>query len=160
MSLLRSNEREIGYNLTEGGQKTFALKGEKHSSAKLNREQAEEIKNLLKESELTNVEIARLFNISDATVSMINQGKIWNYNGDQYPLRAIKVPLFGDRNPNNTMPNKIVMDIRTLYSEGYTLQEIVDKYSNKYTPRLIRSVMYGESHKYLPMWDNKNKVWK
>lgn len=160
VSLLRSSEREIGYNLTEGGQKTFALKGEKHSQAKLNSEQAEEVKKLLRENKLTNAEIARLFNISNATISMINQGKVWNYNNDDYPLRKNKIVMSGERNPNTIITNEEVMEMRILFSQEGQFKTIIEKYSNKYSFSLIRSVIYGEAHKDLPIWDNKNKVWK
>ena len=38
IKILKSNDNNIGYNIADGGQKNFILKGEEHSQAKLNQQ--------------------------------------------------------------------------------------------------------------------------
>jgi len=70
-----------GYNQTIGGQDSFG------HPVKLNFEQVEEIKILLKETQLNNVEISNLYNVSETLISAINTGYYWNDLETQYPIR-------------------------------------------------------------------------
>jgi DNA-binding MarR family transcriptional regulator len=56
---------------------SFFKKGEKHWRSVLNKEKAEEIRNLKKNSILTNKEIGRLFNISASTVQRVINYKLY-----------------------------------------------------------------------------------
>lgn len=75
----QSADENFGYNLTLGGS---------HSSPiKLNLAEVEEIINLLKNSDLSQEEIAERFNVSQRTVSGISLGETWRKTGEHYPLR-------------------------------------------------------------------------
>ena len=68
-----------GYNLTAGGQNA-------RTSSKLNEDEVAEIKKLLLESNLTETQIAELFEVSQRTISSINLGQTWFDVNLNYPL--------------------------------------------------------------------------
>lgn len=161
ISLLRSNDPSIGYNETSGGQKSFSPKGEKHSQAKLNQQEVNDIKFLLKNTQMTLGEISQKYhNISKSTLSMINQGKIWVDNSTNYPIRKTDYGNKGDKNPRAKFSNSQVMEIRTKYSKGASLAELQKEYSSYGSKSAIKAIVYGESFKDLPIWSNKTKTWK
>lgn len=55
------------------------FKGSKNGRAKLDESQVMEIKHLLKDSDLTMVEIAKRYNVSKQIISRINNNKIWKH---------------------------------------------------------------------------------
>ena len=77
IKMFNATDKQIGYNLTEGGQNNFALKGEQHSQAKLTQVQVDEIYELLKNSDLSFPEISKKYHISTSSICMINTGKTW-----------------------------------------------------------------------------------
>lgn len=70
---------ECGYNKNEGGNSG--------THVKLTNKDLDEIRKLLKETELTNTEIGELFNVSENAISGINTGYRWYNNDCEYPLR-------------------------------------------------------------------------
>lgn len=152
-----SNDKKYGYNITEGGQDNFALKRAQHSQAKLSEKNIADIKKMLINNICTNQEIAKRFNVSPATISLINNGKIWNEENEQYPLRKKEIKQQGSNNNNAQVNEEIVMMIRQDYVD-LSFAEIVDKY-NQYTKSCLRSIIYGESWKHLPIYKKKNKTW-
>ena len=159
--LLRSNNPNIGYNETIGGQKCFSQKGEKHGQAKLTQQEVNDIKFLLKNTKMTLGEISQKYNnISKSTLSMINQGKIWNDNQIEYPIRKTNYGSSGDKNPRAKFTNEQVMEIRTKYSNVSSLSELQEEYSNQASKSTIKAIIYGESFKNLPVWSKKTKSWK
>lgn len=54
---------------------------------KLTKEQAEEVLIELRECELEIREIAKIFNVSSKTISLINKGKAYKVNNYNYPVR-------------------------------------------------------------------------
>lgn len=76
-----SNIPEHGYNLTAGGQSG--------KPAKLNETQVEEIRELLTNTSLTELEIAKQYNISQRMVNGINLGQYWVHESLTYPLRKV-----------------------------------------------------------------------
>lgn len=88
------NEREIyyinyyktivpyGYNVTSGGSNAAGVK--------LDIYRVEEISDLLKNTTLTNIEIGKMFNVSENMVSGINTGYYWNRENVDYPIRKKK----------------------------------------------------------------------
>ena len=63
-------------------------KGEYHSQAKLSQAEVDEIKKLLKYSDLSLLEIQEQFpNVGKSMISLINTGKNWKNNDEEYPLR-------------------------------------------------------------------------
>lgn len=93
------NEREIywikklktlypnGYNISAGGSKP-------HVNRLSSINDVETIINLLKNSNLSNGEIGKLFNVSDQTVSDINTGHTWYSDKYEYPIRQRITPKY------------------------------------------------------------------
>lgn len=78
------NSYERGYNETRGGQ-GFA------ATVKLTLSQVEEITNLLKTNQYTNLEIAKKFEVSENTICGINTGYNWKRQGIDYPIAKERV---------------------------------------------------------------------
>ena len=68
-----------GYNMTLGGSSSHSIK--------LNIEQLQEIDQLLIHSQLTNQEIANLFQVHENMISGINTGLYWKRDNIDYPIR-------------------------------------------------------------------------
>ncbi|MGN1342925.1 MAG: hypothetical protein ACI4VL_07045 [Bacilli bacterium] len=51
------------------------------------------------------------------------------------------------------------MEIRTLYSQGKTLKELTELYGKIASASAIKSIIYGETYKHLPVWKKKIKKW-
>ena len=155
-----STEKDIGYNITNGGQKNLALHGEQHSQAKLTQQNVNDIKHLIKTTNLTLTEIQKQFPfISKATLSMINQGKIWKQDNEIYPLRILPLGSQGIKNPQSKFTEKQVIEIRQLYSQGVPLKDIKKKYQNVASEASINNIVYNKTYCHLPKWDYKNKMW-
>lgn len=154
-----SNNNSVGYNLTSGGQKNFALKGEKHSQAKLTQKQVDEIVNLLKTTNESFSIIAQKFSISISSICMINTGKTWYNNNYKYPLRITNTGLKGTKNPQSHFTEEEVMYIRKLYSQGITYKNLPEELKAKASETAIRKIQYGESYKHLPYYNKKQNKW-
>jgi len=78
---LKSSYSSIGYNLSDGGTCGGGFN-------KLSKSQVDEVIYLLKTSTLSNIEIGKLFNVSDQTISDINRGKTRLVYRGAYPIRS------------------------------------------------------------------------
>lgn len=72
-----------GYNQTHGG-------NEPHTNALSSLSDVESIINLLQNSDYSNMEIGKMFGISDQMVSDINNGRSWKKDGITYPIAKRK----------------------------------------------------------------------
>lgn len=94
------NEREIywikyynskvpnGYNILNGGNEPPIIKGEDSAFATHTEEQVNEVKKLLKETELSKNEIAKRCGYADdSAIDRINKGIMWKDDNEKYPLR-------------------------------------------------------------------------
>ena len=157
---LNTNDKNCGYNLTEGGQDNFQLSGELHSQAKLTQQEVNNIKLLLQENKLSLTEINGLYpKISKSTISMINQGKVWKDKNLNYPLRPTNFGSAGSKNPRAKLNETEVQKIRLMQSKGMKLADIANQYP-QVSQSTIKAIYYGQSFKHLPVWDIKNKKWK
>lgn len=78
---LKSHGR-LGYNQTDGGDSSFI------PAASVSQEEVLQIIKILRESTLTQQNIAELFHTSQATISTINTGFSFPVDGVQYPIRS------------------------------------------------------------------------
>lgn len=79
--LLNTTDSKIGYNLTQGGQDSHCV------NSKISEEDLQKIVDLLKNSLLSESEIAKQFQVSQRTISAINLGQIKILATEIYPLR-------------------------------------------------------------------------
>lgn len=159
ISKLQSNVKTIGYNIGNGGQENFALKGENHSQAKLTKEQVNTIINLLKENELSLLEIANQFHVSRSAICLINTGQTWKNNKFEYPIRKTNSGLKGEKNSSAKVTDQEVMEIRKLQSMGYTVSKLPKKYTDKLKKSSLYNIFNGTTFKHLPIWNKKENKW-
>lgn len=84
---LHSDISDNGYNIASGGQDTFALSRERHSQAILTEKDVEEIKEKIADRQQSLAEIAEDYNVSRATITLINKGVNWHDENREYPIR-------------------------------------------------------------------------
>lgn len=72
-------EEKYGYNMSTKA----------NLQKKFTKEQVEKAQDLLKNSTLTNKEIAQMFNASHTWVSLVNKGQLWYNENLDYPLRPV-----------------------------------------------------------------------
>lgn len=131
-----NTQKPNGYNITEGGEDPPRLVGENNPHAKHKEKEIQEIKYLLKYSNLTMTEISKKFNYKTcATVSAINKGKSWFDKNEVYPLR----------NTIQRITEEQVKDIiDDLLKTSLTQQEIAKKYN--IGRHIITAINIGENH--------------
>lgn len=160
ISHFKSNVKEIGYNVTEGGQKNIALTGELHSQAKLTQQNVDEIIALLKNTNLSLREISKRYNnISTSALCMINTGKTWHNDKYTYPIRITNSGSKGEKNSRAALTDAEVMEIRQLQSQGAIYATLPDKFKQKVGKTSLYNVLSGATFKHLPIWDKTNKIW-
>lgn len=76
-----------GYNLTEGGEEPPRYYGTDHPNSSLSLEKISKIKEDLKLTKLTYIELAKKYNISKREVLRINHGICYSNIDEQYPIR-------------------------------------------------------------------------
>lgn len=147
------------YNIADGGQDSFALKGEYHSQAKLSQKDVDEIKRLIKQGTDFN-SILKIFPfISKSSLSMINQGKTWFDEREKYPLRKMSTARKGSLNGRAKFTEEQVKEIRERYSQGESPASLKKEFGKFASESAISSILYGKSYKYLPIWSNTKKKW-
>ena len=156
--IYNSNNKDYGYNLTTGGKTNIALKGERHSQAKLSQDQVNEIIKELKTGR-SQKEIAENFKVSKATIANINTGKNWTNKEFTYPIFDYStIDRSGEKSGNAQITANMVMSIRKDFSKSeMTLQQLADKYDIRYSH--ARSICYGESWTNLPVYSKKTSSW-
>ena len=148
-----------GYNETKGGQQNFALKGEKHSQAKLKQQDVDIIKNLLSQNYSLEDIIKDFPFVSKSTISMINNGKIWIDRGRIYPIAKLSTNHIGSKNGRSKLTENDVILIRTRYSKGETIAEIYKDFKEKISESTLESAIYGKTFKHLPIYKKQEKKW-
>lgn len=122
----KSNNPKFGYNLTVGGDSAIT-----HS--KLTVKQAHEIIELLKNTDMTMVDIALKYGVSRTTISNINSGIKWRENID-YPIRHYGF--------SNDFLNIL---IKELIENELSIHNIAKKYNVSY--EMVRRFNSGQTHK-------------
>jgi len=69
-----------GYNKDKGGNNPHPMKFDSYDTV-------EEVIKLLQTSKMSNIEIGKIYGVSDQTISDINNGRIWRKDEISYPIR-------------------------------------------------------------------------
>lgn len=156
---LNSTDKNIGYNILNGGQENIGAKGEFHSQAKLTQIEVNEIKEILKNNHLILLEeIAQQYGVSKSTICMINTGKTWHDDKIQYPLRPTIVNQGGSKSNGARFTEKEVWNMRVLYYQGKTHPQIVEIYKGE-SENTIRAILQGKTWTKLPIYKKMEKTW-
>lgn len=138
-----------GYNMTIGGHHSTPIA--------LSFEDAEEIIQLLIDSEMTQGEIGSLFNISQRMVSAINIGQCWKRDNISYPIR-VSAPI---------MKNKLCPDcgVPILLTSSYCTncihihQRKIDRPNRAVLKSEIRIYSFAELGRKYNISDNAIRKW-
>lgn len=144
-----SNDKNIGYNMTLGGDGYSCGSGENAPGAKLTQEQCNLIKNKLKER-WTSAQIQELIpGVSAVTISDINYGKTWFDPQETYPISI--------NNGHRTWDDKTALIIKNEYADGATITQLANKYQSSL--QAISNLITGKSYTNLPVIPRKVE-WK
>lgn len=148
-----------GYNETLGGQKSFSNKGENHSQAKLTKKDVNNIKTYLRNNKKL-AEILDVYpNISKSTLSMINHGKIWQEEGEIYPIAKLETGNTGSKNGRAKLKDEEVYKLRIRYSKGESISDIYKDYISLVSRATIESAIYGKTFKNIPIYKKQKQQW-
>ena len=140
----RSLTTQNGYNVSIGGD--GANTGTNNPASKISEDELQEIIQLLKNTQLTFLEIGNQYNLNRNTISSINQGKTYYNESNHYPIRKNKQAL---NNKHSTFYNneeklhELIQTIKT--SPQKTLAEIAKEYNISYS--LISNINTGKRYK-------------
>lgn len=110
----------FGYNMTEGGEDPPHLKGENHPLSQHSLEEINQIKDLIKNTNLSFADISKQTGYCDSSIRRINKGQLWYDENSVYPLRVENTNQFKEDRKAN-----IVYDLK--YTK-LTQKEIASKY--------------------------------
>lgn len=145
-----------GYNMNYGGDSVYI-------THKLKIEEVIKIKDYIKNTNMSFLEIGEKFNVSFSLISQINSGIIW-YEIDldkykEYPIRKnTSINNIGGTNPNAVLTNEDVITIRERFVEE-TLPEIYKDYKEKVSFSSFKKAVYGVQFKSLPIYKKREKAW-
>lgn len=149
-------DKTKGYNLTPGGD--GAAYGVDNVSAKLNKQQLQEVYDLLLNSDLFIYEIAKKYNISKEAIGEINYGKRYFNPNFNYPLRT-KTPKSGiKKGLQNHLTKFNQNDLDEIYDllinhNEYSLQEIAKMKNVSYATisNINRGIRYAQENYSYPL---------
>lgn len=110
-----------GYNIEPGGEEPPLNIGENSPYAEHTAQQIKEIKELLKNTDISFEELAQKYNYSVSSILKINNGKIWFNQNDIYPLRV-------DKRNKKYYSERALLIIDDLLNTKLTQKEISKKY--------------------------------
>lgn len=153
IALYDATNSEKGYNTLKGGKDTAVPR-------KLTELDVIEIKDKLKNSNLTMEEIGIQYGINGSMVGQINRGQTWHNTGSQdYPIRKDTfIRNKGETNPKAKMTNREVMEIRLSFVD-MELNDIYEDYKDKLSFSELKKICYGSQFKSLPIYKKRQQQW-
>lgn len=165
ISFYKSNNRQYGYNVTEGGDGGNTGSGINNPSAIFNQQQLNEIIELLKNhTELSMIDIANKYNSSVNTIRSINQGRTYIQSNISYPIRtkseSNKNLLTGTKSSSSKLNEKQLQEIINLIQNSeLSFTKIAEKYniSNSTIGLINKGTRYHNDNLSYPLRD-KDRV--
>ena len=146
-----------GYNSNKGGEKVTE-RGELHPCAILTNREVMEIKDLLKNTNFTQYELANLYSIGQGDISNINTGKHWSSVGEyEFPIRKQK-KRYGEKSSRAILSDDTVKEIRMRYVNE-TAAQIHKDFSDICSLKTIEKALNGITYSHLPVYSKKKKQW-
>lgn len=152
-----SLDPNYGYNLVPA---IDPKRGENCNWAILTNKETLLIIDLIKNTNLSFVEIGSMFNVSGSCIEDINKGRRRRQDGLIYPLRnnAKSVAHRGERQNTAALTEREVLEIRNRYVNE-TIKEIYKDFSNKISFTGFKKIIYGTTWKHLPCYKKRLKQW-
>ena len=130
--------RNNGYNLTTGGQSRKDNEDYWDIRCSLNKEQALEIIKLLQQTDISQVDISKKYNIHVSIINQINTGKKYRLlDEENYPIR---------KNKQKILNEETVQTIIGLLKLGYGNSEIVKMLDNNFSVSTVSAINQGTKH--------------
>lgn len=149
---LNSTNKDIGYNVTFGGDGYSCGGGENAPGCKITKQESDFIKQKLKER-WTAKQIQEFIPIATSTmISDINTGKTWFDENEVYPISI--------NNGHRSWSDKEAMKIKERYANGETIIDLAKELGVQYGT--ISNLVKGKSYTNLPIierkvdWEKKN----
>ena len=127
-----------GYNIEPGGEEPPLNIGENSPYAEHTKQQIEEIKELLKNTDISFEELAKKYNYSVSSILKINNGKIWFNQNNIYPIRV-------DKRNKRYYSERALLIIDDLLNTTLTQKEIAKKYG--VSRSCVTMINIGENNK-------------
>lgn len=151
------NSFHNGYNSNCGGE-NVTENNENHPLSKLTNEDVLSIKEALKETSISQYELASKYGVTQSEISNINTGSKWSNLGDYaYPIRK-QAGKTGEDSHRTVLTNDIVIEIRNRYvSESG--KSIYKDYTNLCSYTTFERALTGRTFPNLPIYLKKEKKW-
>lgn len=117
IAFYETSNKDKGYNITAGGQDSA---GESNPMAKITRDKAQEVINLLLNTRLSIDEISKETELSVGYINHINHGEAWSSTEYTYPLRDF----------SNKLPSKLVERVIHLLQDNSKSLDDIEKETN------------------------------
>lgn len=115
--------------------------GENHSHNKLTECEVHKIRRLLRDTDLPQQEIGRMFGVGGSTISAILRGRIWGVD----PIKRAAKVAKGETHSKSKLKRKDVIAIKQLLAEGVPQREIARRF--EISRSNVQSIHYGRSWK-------------
>lgn len=129
-------------------------RGENHHNSKLNNNSVKEIKDLLENTNKTQVEISNQFGVSKSQITNIKQRKSWVKKEINRDFTINK----GSNNPQSKLTEDIVYNIKEKISQGVSRKKIQDEYNVSKTLVQLIATEESWSHVVHPNYKYKPKA--
>ena len=138
---LNSTNRDIGYNVTLGGDGYNCRKGEDAPGCKITKEECDFIKQKLKER-WTAKQIKEFVPLATPRIiSAINYGETWFDENEEYPISI--------NNGHRSWSDDEAMKIKQRYAKGETINDLALEFNVRYES--ISNLVKGKSYTNLPV---------
>ena len=87
ISHFRSNQKEYGYNLSDGGDSKYTRNMNSETNMSIRKKHVKQIKDMLVNTDVPIKEIAKQFGMTIESITNINRGHSWHCTDCAYPLR-------------------------------------------------------------------------
>lgn len=162
ISLYNSNNKLLGYNLSQGGDNQSV--GENNGRALLNEQDIINIRTLRANFKTKN-EVYKLYEdrITLNGFTDIWQGRRWHHikvdGVYSEEIKDFQKSLRGGRGSNAKLQDDEVFKIRKRYVNE-TVKQIYEDYKDLYSSiKSFESVVHGRSYSHLPIYKKKQKLW-
>jgi group I intron endonuclease len=143
----KSIDKNFGYNIDIGGGLSLfdRVKADEHPQAILSNSEVIDIVDVLKNTNISQKEIAKVYNISSSTINAINYGKAWKsiISSEKFPIREYATKKKLDK-------IDVLKIIDDLINTSISFYKLAEKYS--VSRETIKSICYCKSwtdlHKY------------
>ena len=145
-----------GYNIIRP---IDSFSGELNPQVKLNWTIVKQIKEILKNTNISIQQIASQFNIHYTQIYRINRGETWFEEKDDYPIRKTNDESRpGSQNGRSKLTEAEVLNIRQRYVNE-SVSQIYEDYKHLYSFSGFKKIVHGTTFKNVPIYNKQQQLW-